>query len=48
MYKTADQIIKEAKAKATREYNKKRKEDNKVFQKFLGIDKLTSKAEVER
>jgi hypothetical protein len=41
VYKTANQIIKEAKAKATREYNKKRKADNKVFQRFSGIEKLT-------
>ena len=53
MYKTVKQILKEAKAKATRDYNKKRKEDNKVFQRFCGLDKgldklekLTIKAEV--
>ncbi len=40
-------MLKENKTKATREFNKKRKEDNKVFQRFAGIEKLTSKAEVK-
>jgi hypothetical protein len=48
VYQTTTQKLKEIKAKVAREYNKKRKADNKVFQRFSGIEKLTIKAEVER